>query len=82
MRLDMERTIGPEEPIAMAKYKVVAQWAQDKFLLAPLLPHKCGSEELCRAPLAQFRRRFQKPICAPDSGSGPRKLTLAKIDLR
>jgi len=36
-------------------------WAQDKFLLAPLLPHKCGvppgygtphlcgSEELCRA---------------------------------
>jgi len=25
MRLDMERTIGPEEPIAMAKYKVVAQ---------------------------------------------------------
>jgi hypothetical protein len=76
----------------MPKYTVVAQWAQDKFVLVPLLPHKCGvppgygtphlcgSEELYRAPLTQFRRRIQKPIWA--SGSGPRKLTLAKIDLR
>ena len=28
----------------------VTRWAQDKFLLAPILPHLCGSEELCRAP--------------------------------
>ena len=41
-------------------------WAQDKFLLAPVVPHKCGvppgygtphlcgSEEFCRAPTSKF----------------------------
>src|SRR6185503_18567079 len=46
----------------MEKPSPVPKGVQDKFLLAPLLPHKCGvppgygtpnlcgSEELCRAP--------------------------------
>jgi len=32
--------------------------AQDEFLLAPILPHKCGSEELCRAPCRWSAPRF------------------------
>ena len=55
--------LGTNVPTSLLHAQVVTDRAQDKFLLAPLLPHKCGvppgygtphlcgSEELCRAPL-------------------------------